>query len=107
MVGIYLFPFILSFSFFIFSKLIFKERAHYPDVVVGTPPAPTNGVLSLSKNRFCSPCSGVLTWQDPGPSNGEPEGVHVHVLEELHIPLHAVKQFCSVSLVDTPHGQCF
>jgi hypothetical protein len=29
----------------------------------------------------------VLTWQDPGPGNGEPEGVQVHVLEELHILL--------------------
>lgn len=29
----------------------------------------------------------VLTWQDPSPCNGEPEGIHVHVLQELHILL--------------------
>ena len=29
----------------------------------------------------------VLTWQDPGPGNWEPEGIHVHVLEELHVLL--------------------
>jgi hypothetical protein len=29
--------------------------------------------------------SRVLTWQDPGPGNGEPERIHVHVLQQLHV----------------------
>ena len=29
----------------------------------------------------------VLTWQDPGPGNGEPERIHVHVLQQLHVLL--------------------
>jgi hypothetical protein len=29
-----------------------------------------------------------LTWQDPAPRNGKPEGVHVHVFEKVYILLH-------------------